>query len=240
MTSSKEQAIRERLKGEPRYAMRFVPSITDLDLPTKRLHELVTDNAVQLRGWDLPHAHGMENAQSYVFNAVDWGMHLEFWRLYKSGQFVMSSSFWDIRDEIQAQLRRQFDAFVLTASAEQKQQIRLVVSFVGIIYSVTEYYLFAARLAKALDIVDFTFDLSLHNIENIAIVPGETSVPWHAFYRAAINDIRLTTKSHEIITDPLAASVKSLREIFQCFQWDNSEPAIKHWQERFMAGRFAF
>jgi hypothetical protein len=239
MTSSEESEIRAKLKTEPRYAMRFVPDVANLDFTTKRLRELIAETAVQLRGWDLPHARGIENAQGYVFNAVDWGMHLEFWRFYKSGQFVMGSSFWDIRDELQSQLRQQFDAYV-TAPREQKKDTKFIVSFVGIIYSVTEYYLFASRLAKSIDIVDFLFDLSLHNIENIAIVPGEIGVPWAAFYRSAINEIRLTTKSHEIIADPLAASVVALREIFECFQWNNSEAAIKHWQERFMAGRFAF
>jgi len=238
MTSSEEQVIRNKLKMEPRYAMRFVPGRDDLNFSAKRLHELVTENAVQLRGWDLPHAHGVENAQEYVFNAVDWEMHLEFWRLYKSGQFVMSSSFWDIRGEIQSQLRQQFN-FVM-ASPEQKESVRLVVSFVGMIYSVTEYHLFASRLAKAIDIVDFTFELALHNIENIAIVPGELGVPWSAFYRSAVDEIRLKAASREVVADPLASSVSALREIFECFQWDNSEGAIKHWQERFMAGRFAF
>jgi hypothetical protein len=240
MTSSEENAIREKLKAQPRYAMRFVPAIDNLRLSRQQMQSLITENAVRLRGWDLPHENGMQNAQDYIFNAVDWGMHLEFWRFYKSGQFVTSSSLWDIRDDIQSQLRQQFDKSVLAVAAEQKQEIRLVIGFIGTIYSVTEYYLFASRLAKALEIVDFSFTISLHNIENTAIIPGDEAVSWHAFCRAAIDEIRVTTKSHEIIGNPLAASADALRDIFECYQWMNSEGAIKHWQERFMAGRFAF
>lgn len=240
MTSSEEKAIIEKLKAEPRFAFRFVPGIDNMKIPKKRMHDLITENAVQLRGWDLPHAHGIENAQDYIFNAVDWDLHLEFWRFYQSGQFVMSSSFWDTKPGIQVQLRQQFDKFVLTASPAQKQQVKLVIGFVGMIYSITEYYLFASRLAKALGIVDFSFELSLHNIENTAIVPGDPAVPWHAFYRSAIDEIRFKPESREIIADPLAASVEALTETFECYQWTNSEGAVKHWQERLMAGRFAF
>lgn len=51
--------------------------------------------SVSLRGWDYPHVPhregkdaGVERHQSYIQAWTDWLSHREFWRMYRSGQFL--------------------------------------------------------------------------------------------------------------------------------------------------------
>jgi hypothetical protein len=239
--TSREAAILDKVKAEPYYSVRFQPG-TPLDLSLERTVELVNKSAVRLRGWDLPYYDAKTSVrdQRYVGSHIDWQRHVELWRMYRSGQFVYFGAPWDLAMDSQERLRQEFDRYVL-AERSQKATISGLLSFVGMIYSVTEFYLFAARLAKALETRSVRLDVSLKNVENWALVSGEVGVPWFSFYASRTTRVDYTESDIErLVSDPVADAAINLREIFACFGWDNSADAIKSWQERFMAGRFAF
>ena len=52
---------------------------------------IVTAASVQLRGWDFPHIdqrNPPELGSDWVQQHIDWHRHIEFWRIYQSGQFI--------------------------------------------------------------------------------------------------------------------------------------------------------
>jgi len=196
-----------------------------------------------MRGWDFPHyfEDSVGNAQTYLFNATSWSGHVELWRLYRSGQFLYIGAPWDLGMDHQERMMTEFRNSVFIRNASQKDEVIGVMSFVGMIYSITEFHLFAARFGKSLDVTDFALDIGLHNIENWGLVPGEPSVPWHSVLRAKVKSIRIPSPNAQaVFEDPITTSAEALKEIFECFDWENSDGAIRSWQERFVAGRFAY
>lgn len=71
------------------------PTMIPETLTVIEARELVKKTSVSLRGWDFPHIAfrndkhgGSENHADYVQEWCDWYHHVEFWRMYKSGQFL--------------------------------------------------------------------------------------------------------------------------------------------------------
>lgn len=240
--NSKETEALAKIKEGPYFSVRFQPA-RPLDLSLQRCEELVKENAVRLRGWDFPHYNykGAIRDQKYVGGHVDWENHIELWRMYRSGQFVYFGSSWDTAMDWQARLRKEFEHSALTANEAQKAEIVGLFSFVGIIYAVTEFYVFAARLAKALESPSIRLEVSMKNVENWALVSGEPAVWLSSFYPSRTPNIEVEESELErLLGDPVASAALGLKEIFELFSWDNSAAAIEQWQNKFMAGRFAF
>lgn len=240
MTSS-EKAITDEIRRHPYYSVRLRPAGLAGKLALSDAKTLAMKNAVQLRGWDFPHfdANTVASTPEYVFNTVSWGNHLELWRLYRSGQFVYLGNVWDVFEDIQKRLRAEFDRDVI-ANESQKASVTGCLSFIGMIYSVTEFCLFCARLAKAIEARSIDLDISLHGVGGWALVTGDPAVPWHQFYQSQSDEIQVLAPGADVMADPVAASATALETIFQCFNWDNPAPAIASWQQRFMSGRYAF
>jgi len=213
-----------------------------MDLSFERTVELVQTNAVRLRGWDFPHydRKTVLRDQQYLGVQVNWRGHVEMWRMFRSGQFVYFGAPWDLAMDLQQRLLREFQ-IVMVPSPSRRESVPGVLSFIGMIYSVTEFYLFAARLAKALETPGLQFEVGLKNVENWALVAGEVGVPWSSFYQCRTRNVRIKEDDYDrLVNDPVGDAGAALKEIFALFGWDNSTGAIKTWQERFMAGRFAF
>ena len=243
MPTDSEDELLAAIKGTPHFSVRFRPIDETLNIPMETLRSILSKDAVRLRGWDFPHyqADKAWNAQTHVFSTIMYEEHLELWRIYRSGQFVYFSSLWDVFRDFQSRLRTQFERNVVLANQAQKDATKGLTSFIGMIYSVTEFFVFSARLAQSLRIVDFKLDILLRNVSDWALVPGDEGIPWSGFYQCKINEIRLPAEdSHAIVEDPLAASRTALRELFESFNWNGSAGAIQHYQERFMEGRFAY
>jgi hypothetical protein len=242
--SSDESCILEQIRALPYYSVRIRPAHELAAIDPGLLRHALGESGVRLRGWDFPHfdPNAIYNTPSYLGTTVDWSQHVELWRMYRSGQFVYLGGLWDVAMDFQARLRAEFDSGVFLVPPGDKESVRGVLSFVGAIYSVTEFYLFAARLSKELEYAsDVRLHVSLHNVEGWALATGEPGVPWHSFYQSKIKQVPLPTPSPgELATDPAAAAAVGLKEMFMCFNWSSAEGAIKHYQEKFIAGRFAF
>jgi hypothetical protein len=66
----------------------------------------VDRSRVELRGWDFPHVsrrqdptHGHARAGEFVENWIDWEVHVEFWRMYRSSQFITYRALWEDLDK---------------------------------------------------------------------------------------------------------------------------------------------
>ena len=91
----------------------------------------VEESQVRLRGWPYPYVNQecRKPGSDWIASEVDGTNHREHWRLYQSGQFVHFFSFWEDRSDRHA------------AGGE--------LSVVGALYTFTEIFEFAARLAAA-------------------------------------------------------------------------------------------
>lgn len=241
MPTSSESALLADLRSSPYYTVRIRPNVT-ADLSLDEMRKAVRENSVSLRGWDFPHydERTVHLAEDYIFNVTNWSGHLELWRLYRSGQFVYFGTPWDVAMDFQPQLRKEFDSFVFSAHASQKQTVRGVLSFVGIIYSVTEFHLFSARLSRHLNFSSGALEVGLRNVEMWALASGQPGVLWHGFYQAHTNDIRLSSDIENVLADPVVSAASMLKRLFEYFDWTATDVTIKNWQDRLMAGKFAF
>ncbi|MBY3138991.1 hypothetical protein [Rhizobium laguerreae] len=90
-----DQALIDRIKSVGFWRVNIRPMGDPsrvLDLAECR--RLVDRNQISLRGWNYPHVSrvdnhgGDENMGDFVQNWTEWYQHVEFWRMYRSGQFL--------------------------------------------------------------------------------------------------------------------------------------------------------
>jgi hypothetical protein len=130
-----------------RYERRRIPSL-------QRCRDIVEASAVHLRGWDYPHVNqgNLRNRESWVESWVDWQYgHLEYWRFYQSGQFVHHFAMREDYEESSSQLRG--------------------LDFLNTLFSMTEIFEFAARLA-AKDVLKpgATMAITLHGTNDRRVI----------------------------------------------------------------------
>lgn len=89
------EGLIERIKaaGYTRVVIRPIDAPEELTIAQAR--EAVEKASVSLRGWDYPHVArrndehgGYETFAEFAQDWCDWHYHREFWRMYKSGQFL--------------------------------------------------------------------------------------------------------------------------------------------------------
>ena len=85
----------EKIKSRGYWRINLQPLVKAEKLPSiDRCQEIVEQNAVKLRGWEYPAIlQGAPDVQrtrtqTYFELANDWQNHIEFWRMYRSGQFL--------------------------------------------------------------------------------------------------------------------------------------------------------
>ncbi|KZK88842.1 hypothetical protein PsAD5_05193 [Pseudovibrio sp. Ad5] len=100
---------------------------------------LVKQSRVSLRGWDYPHISrnpdngGLERFGDYVEAWCDWQHHSEFWRMYKSSQFLYYKNMWEDTAE----------------SQDRDRPKGKLLSVFNTIYQVSEILEFSKRLYEA-------------------------------------------------------------------------------------------
>lgn len=89
----------DNIKSRGYWRINFQPIGEPANLTLADCDELVEKNSVRLRGWSYPfypqgitNSHGSENHQDYRQGWVDFGEYKEFWRMYKSAQFLHYSA----------------------------------------------------------------------------------------------------------------------------------------------------
>ncbi|TPI63322.1 hypothetical protein FJ417_06460 [Mesorhizobium sp. B3-1-7] len=91
-----KEGLIEKIRSKAYWRINFRPltlPMEDLSLPNCNV--IVDRSHVELRGWDYPHisnrnddSSGRGPAGEYYENWVDWNDHIEFWRMYRSTQFL--------------------------------------------------------------------------------------------------------------------------------------------------------
>lgn len=196
-----------------------------------RCLEVVTASKVSIRGWDYPHVErdrpddrgGHGRGEDFYESWTDWEGFREFWRMYKSGQFLSYNL-----------LHGEIGMF-------GDEGGKHVVPAVDTIYSVTEYVEFAQRLAKNVPLsAGYELTISLRNAAGYRLVAGSGRMPFLDNRINGAGDLtvnkRITTLEASVGTVDIANSV--LLEIFDYFGWNPGPNQIRSDQEAFFRREF--
>ena len=182
----------------------------------------VDASQVRLRGWPYPYVNNecRKPGNDWIASEVDRVGHREHWRLYQSGQFVHYFSFWEDRDS------REFVGGAL--------------SVVGALYTFTEIFEFAARLAAAGALDDApVVGIRMEKVKDRALT-GNGLVWLSSDFRAAEESIEGTwqLQGPGLYTEAARLGRKAALHFFERFGCLNfSKETLERTQEEYLARR---
>jgi hypothetical protein len=235
-----KEGLLEKIKSQGYWRINFQPAI----YPTRRLdlgacREAIEENSVRLRGWDYPHVPRRQNEQSgaqpcgdYYEGWVDWQQHKEFWRMYRSHQFLHYLA-----------LREDWYGESDWMSDEIKQITPgTVVGVIGtVVYQTTEIFEFLTRLVRNNLYPDGVLaDISLDNMKGRQL---RIEDPMRGDFRAAratgAETIKVERKcsADELKRKSQEIARGAIVEIFDHFGWHKPPlDQIKLDQEKLLKG----
>ena len=237
----------ENLSKLPRFVASITPQRYDPKaLDVQRCRAIVEAGQVRARGWYFPHIDRERLAAGpkleYIQNEADYqGFvdHIERWRFYTSGQFVFQMMAWEVPDkEAQEEMRKQTTMFYPDRA---KSIVAGFLSFIMCIYSISEVYVFASRLAQ-----EIPYDTSVEimvgyrSVKNWALGSLEPSVSLDFPYITPNDTLtsERTVALDDLIAKPLELAAAAVIEIFEQFSWSNASPSmIASWQGQIFAPR---
>ena len=197
--------------------------------------KVVDENRVQIRGWDYPHVQrntdhgGQRPVGTYFESWTDWTHHIEFWRMYRSTQFLHYAALWE--DHLSPEDRR-------LAQVPDENSIGVV----NAIYRVTEIFEFLARLVRAdLYASGVRIDVSLNNIRERHLWVDEfTRMPFYEpkITGAAKLQFARSMSASDVLTSSSATAVDCLLLLFDGFGWNPAREQIEADQAKFVSRRF--
>lgn len=202
-------------------------------LPKLQLvEETIRACTVQVRGWDYPHwpRDGAPRVGEAIEGVTDWEDHKEYWKAFKSGQFI---HFFAMRED----WLRENSSFRRIDIAPNA-----VLSYDSTVFSFTEIFLFAARWASRLPhSSNFTVELLLNGLANRQLSTFDASrVPFDEWHKA---HIPYWSASHsftasELISSPKELAVNQVIQLLEQFSFDATPETIRAVQDalRPMAG----
>lgn len=223
-----KQDLQDRIRsmGHWRLNIRPLSPLTE-KLTLTRSSQVVERSSVSLRGWDYPHISknnnehgGYGNVGDYVENWCDWSHHVEFWRMYRSAQFIHYK--------------------VLTEEMRSEGPGRPsgpVLSVLGAVYTVTEMVEFLSRLRQH-GLYEFGAFLSitLGNTSNRQLWISETNrMPFIDEKKTTSSSIVIERhfKPDQFLEKPVAHALDMLLELFDNFGWTPDPSQILNDQEKF-------
>lgn len=184
-----------------------------------KAHEAVKESIVHLRGWDFPHD-DHQNSSNFAKGRQSftvWEHHNEAWRMYKSGLFIWKQNYWE-------------------DSRGYEDEGKKVLSFVSLIYGLTEILLFFKRLYTKYPLSnEMELKITLTDCEGRKLAAFEPGVLISGYYTSGEKTIPM---EREISSVELEASAEVIardiaKEIFMIFNWNNPDDSmIEGWQKK--------
>lgn len=189
-----------------------------------RCKEIVEESKVRFRGWDYPHVnnrYGVKSGIDWVENLTDWTENIEYWRMYQSAQF---HHIFACREDWWGDVRIFWASQPYTTPGYGLE-------IICTLYTLTEIYEFAARLAKK-QIFEGSLSLSitLNKMNNRRLVTTEINrnLLYYISNVEMIPLVRIMTVD-EIIGRSKELAVDDTIKIFECFNFFN--PSRKVFEE---------
>ena len=192
--------------------------------------ELVQSCNVRWRGWDYPHwnADTVQNMPDWVESWVDWSYFIEYWRLYRSAQFIHFFSAHEDHMDLDNVLPIRYPPRPARAG---------YVSFVSTIYTVTEIFEFASRLAYKDVLRPSAFvSIGLHNMKGHELTSLSASRHLDEGFVYTTDDpivVEREIPQPELVSSPDDFAADFVVEIFERFNWNNpSRQMLREDQKR--------
>lgn len=237
-----------KIKNRGYWMFRTYPTekfeISDSDLSD--LKKSIRDLSVKLRGWYFPHCPGESGDNSGLYRADNKiqsfsqsGMFNEVWNIYSSGQFI---DLLGLREDWYSE-----DKWFSPDSVISKIEPGTTIEVVGsVIYSITEFYLFASELYKYLDCKSITIELALNNANFLdkdhrklnILDPGRFLFSDYKFRGKNIVFPTMTFNTSELSERFLDIAGEQIMFLFRQFNWDAvSADLIRTDQEKLIQKR---
>ncbi|MGO4129663.1 hypothetical protein AB4Z01_35070 [Inquilinus sp. YAF38] len=202
----------------------------DNKLLLAQCREIVEKSRVSLRGWDYPHiSHdsehgGNDNGDEFAQNWCDWYHHIEFWRMYRSSQFLHYKA---LTEDIR--------------TGTQRRPKGRVISVIGAIWFVTEVVEFVRRLStRNLYSAGVELSITLGNTENRQLWMDDDRVPFFDTKMTTASSIVIDRKilSDSLEGDAIDESNYIAIELFDRFGWNPDQSLIRSDQNRLFRKQF--
>lgn len=227
-----DDELLEKIKSRGYWKVIIRPSKFKKDLIESlgKCDQLIRDSVVSLRGWDYPHypTDGTTSGLDYIEGVVDWEEFHEIWRFYQSGQFI---HFLGLREDWWKDVKR----------TQLEVEPRTSFSILGALYSITEIYVFASRLAKLLDLdVPVVISISLVNTKGRRLVTLDPMRFLRGEFIAQINEISKEDiiPPTKLLSDYAELALEHTIWLFERFNWKNPpKDVFKEDQRKFLERR---
>jgi len=194
----------------------FYPTKVEAD---RNLFELVERTAVSFRGWNYPHVSGRLNerraTEKYVASWADFMGHVEYWRLFHSGQFLHLFSVPEVANQDWRNRYAHVDA-------------PGIFSIKNVVFTMTEIFEFATRLAESrMYSGSLSIKIEVKQIRGFLLVADFDRL-LHEEYAAPEDSVArlVETTSKDIILDNSRVAIDAAVWFFQQFGWRNPTRAV--------------
>jgi hypothetical protein len=192
------------------------------------LWKALVESEVSLRGWNFPHTDRQNQSnfgngrQSYTNQSVFGKAYVEAFRAYQSGLFIWRGAY-----------RENEPSFT--------NQYGKALSFVNVIYEITEMFVFMKRYYERLAPEAIALvSIEVKDINGRALVATDESLPFDPPV-SRVPDLRID-KSYRVDvlrTSAEELAIKVVQEIFEIFNWNDADPnMIRGWQQRLLSRTF--
>ncbi|MEO9634513.1 MAG: hypothetical protein ABJF89_02325 [Parasphingorhabdus sp.] len=201
-------------------------NLPDEPLLLGRCQEVVEKARVSIRGWDFPHinyrnddAGGYERGAEFIENWTEWSGFNEFWRMYKSTQFL---AYVALREDTKP-------------NDHDNPQIPIL-NIVGTVYQITEILEFCHRLYKAgLYQGGVSLGLSLYGAEGRMLSAGQNGIPFHDLKQTHAEQIEINKSlgPERLAEEHMKIAIDICVELFDHFGWNPDSTQLQSYQEGF-------
>lgn len=221
-----------RIKGRGYWRVIIRPLPYEADrLSRSSLGTLLRRCKVSLRGWDYPHISrhtDIERHDGFIQQASEWAHYLEFWRFYRSGQFVFVGG-------IDDDWRDQSHVWPGTYDPANRE-----LSFISTIYQFTEIFEFAARLAVTeLASPEMEISVALRGLDHRTVYnddPRATGYLHSVPIGANSWERSWTGPTHDLVGQRSALALDLLVDLWDLFDLEVSRETIAYHQKRLIDG----
>lgn len=224
------------------YAPDLIPTLTDCV-------RLVEKARVRFRGWDFPHLANKTNTDNgfvcgsqWIGSWANFMGSIEYWQLFQSGQFIHFSALREATEhERRDELQHDAQSHLSHIRDIEWNAVPGYIGLVNLVYSITEYFEFAARICQA-GVYRGNLDISL----DLTGVKGFVlATDWNRMRRqhcvASENHLSKTwnISSESLIAGSLDHSLKAIVWLCECLGlMSPNADAIRGDQQNLLSGRF--
>lgn len=241
LESQTAESLRTKIKEAPHWRVTIRPG-THAEERIRTLGEcwrLVETSRVSLRGWDYPHLNyeHRQNGNDWVASWAEYRSHREYWRFYQSGQFLHLFSFNEDHYREKAETKARPDVPALSNYSPSGY-----LDAISALWTVTEIFEFAARLAQKADFGDVV-SIAIHMVDakDRVLYVSDPARDFSRPYVATESTVgrEWTVNTRELLGGASDLSLNATEWFFERFQWtDLPRQVLANEQRRLLERRF--